>query len=201
MRIKSYKFLSYILCFLLLLSGCSLPENAQGDSSDEKQQTINEGSDDLFPSVYTASDIGIQNLFLESGEVINRMEIDSDGNLYVFASNDSGEEIFISMKNGQEKREILDDYLGFIYYDEAREVFYTYNSIKNCIEVRNQDFEIDKLLLLDFCPFEIKEMLVRGNKLYILSIDENPYELDDTEYIFEEDDYTDFGEKLWAISL
>ena len=200
-----------LLCFTFL-SGCGLKANSEnsnneGDSENieeitEHYQTVSDYSDiDLkyFPTVASEKKSFSRTAY-HSSDIINCMETGSDGVIFMLVYDEADkQDFFLRVNDKKEYRCKLEDHYNFILYDEELEIIYAYNVTKSCIEVMNTDFKLMKVLLSDFSPFEIKDMVICEDMLYALVVDDNPYEKGD-EVKFEEDEYADYGERLLKIN-
>lgn len=96
---------------------------------------------------------------------------------------------------------IMENIYEGCYYDEDQEVLFSYNRDKQQIEILNRDFILNGILVSDLQLFEIKNMVKLDNILYILVVENNPYETNIALWCNEEDGYMDFGEQIYAIDL
>lgn len=205
-----YVFLA--LFSLAFLSGCGLKANSEnsnneGDSEHieeitENYQTVSDYSDiDLkYFSTVASEKKSFSRTAYHSSDIINCMETGSDGTIFMLVYDEvNKQDFFLRVNDKKEYRCKLEDHYNFILYDEELEIIYAYNVTKSCIEVMDTDFKLMKVLLTDFSPFEIKDMVIYGDALYALIVEENPYDKEE-EIQFEDDEYTDYGERMLKIN-
>ncbi len=209
---RKFKSLPILLLIIigLFTSGCSnqpeiftdnnIPEEILSDSSISDNASVD--LDRYFPMSDEIGKPGIESLYYKFDHMISRMETDVVGNLYVLSMNESINNMLWTITKDDETKQKLDDIISDIYFDEENKIFYVYNSSQKTIEERNQSFNLIRVLVNDFYPFEVSEMFVKNKHLYVLCVSDNPYEGDeDAVHIDPEDDYRDYGEKLYSISL
>lgn len=92
-----------------------------------------------------------------------------------------------------------DDYEG-CFFDAEFEYLYSYNRNKHQLEMLSKEFDLVDILISDLDLYEIKNIVRKDHKLYLLAVKSNPYE---TYPIYENDDngYINFGEQLYEIDL
>ena len=192
---RSYLILLLILLIMVMLSAC-------GSKSDElgKQET-----DADIAAFFTIngdkSNENIAGLFYKSDTLIDYMETDQNGSLYLLRLDESGNTLFEAIRDDKIDNNTVNSYFQCLCLDKKTDLLYTYNTSAGTIEVRNTKFEYIKTLLDDFHPFEVKEMIIKGDYLYALTVSQNPFEMDDDTYTEESDGYVDYGEELLKISL
>ena len=192
---RSYLILLLISLIMVMLSAC-------GSKSDEpgKQET-----DADIAAFFTIngdkSNENIAGLFYKSDTLIDYMETDQNGSLYLLRLDESGNTLFEAIRDDKIDNNTVNSYFQCLCLDEKTDLLYTYNTSAGTIEVRNTKFEYIKTLLDDFHPFEVKEMIIKGDELYALTVSQNPFEMDDDTYTEESDGYVDYGEELLKISL
>jgi hypothetical protein len=188
-----------------LVSAC---ESAKDISDDPKKP----GKENEFMETSAEFDIffdrnneenndNVSRIFYESETMIDNIETDKDGSLYLLRVDELGKTIFETVRDAEIDSVPVDAYCRCLCLDDVSNVFCTYNISDSRIEVRNKRFEYIKTLLADFYPFEVKEMIVRNNNLYVLLVSQNPFEMKEDSYIEEMDGYVDYGEKLLKVSL
>ena len=192
---------------LFVLPGCSsedlLPDSGEKSEKVEDISIKEKDLNEYFPEKTGDNTPGtIKNLHYanENESMINAMEIGPYGEMFIYTLSLSGKMGYINIKMGQENRKLLDiNYSNFLYFDADRDCLYTYNTLSKKIEVYSRDYEFIKEFPGVIDVFEIKEMAVRGDNLYILTVAKNRYGMEETPET--ENGYTDYGEKLYKMSL
>ena len=213
---KTYKILVFLfmLCLTFMLAGCSeedseKPITEANDKLIENHETSkivnNAGkysSDAFFPAASYDKLPGIKSLYHQFDYLIARMETDPDGNLYVISMDEDSGNVFWAIESSGETKTPLLDSCNYLYFDDKRQCFYSYNSSDGTIEERDRLFNLKRVVLNDFHPFEVSEMVVRDDSIFVFCIMDNPYEGDGIDIYSEpEDGYHDYGEKLYKVSI
>ncbi len=66
-----------------------------------------------------------------------------------------------------------------ICYNAAENCFYTYNAQKKQLCIMDEKFEYRDVLADNFTAFEIKNMDIVDNKLYLITVSKDPFSLED----------------------
>ena len=188
-----------------LLSGCSEKNSVQ-----EKKEIRKDETEAADPSIETYNyfvlhndgiNENIANLYYKSEAMIANMEVDNNGSLYMLRWDDSRNTVFETVNSGETDSIPAGINCRCLCLDEKTDTFFVYNISDSRIETRNKKFEYVKTIAENFNPFEVKEMIVKNDNLYVLFVSQNPFEMDDDTYTEETDGYVDYGEKLLKISL
>ncbi|MBR5177422.1 MAG: hypothetical protein IKW90_01320 [Lachnospiraceae bacterium] len=170
----------------------------------KEDNKINDSSTDVnyfFDRNNSEINDDLANMYYKSEAMITDMVADSTGNLYFLKGNDSGNTFYEAVLKDETISSYYDEYCRCLCLDEESNVFYTYNYSDKRIEIRNKKFEYVKTVIDGFDPFEVKKIIAIDNKLYVLVVFQNPFEMQENAYIDNPDEYVDYGEKLLKISL
>lgn len=188
---KNKLVILFLALIMLIFVSCSMGE----ENSDFEKSYFN-----VIPKM---ANLDIRNIFYQSDRYIDIMDVSDDGKVLLTYIGESGARLVGYFKDGQESLLSTNDIFGFVKYYKNDSCIITYNVEKAQLELRNMDFELQKVLLTDFHPFEIKEIIIRDNEIYILCVDENPFEkydevaFENTDLTETEDGYMDYGEKMY----
>ncbi len=180
------KYIALLLGILLMsvLTGCGVQQETA-----EVYEEINYEHIDFQP---VSSDDTLFNHFV----VLNEKEV------AILRNNPDGSNHFVRYYDGKivYERQLSEPY-DALYYDKETNSFFAYNVFQKRLEKLNADFETEQYLIEDFPLFEIKHMAVKDGVLYMLYVEENPYEKEQPAEMDEETEYIDFGEKVCALTL
>ncbi len=207
-NIKAFLSLMLISLCIFLLSACGASNDVydiQDDTEVKKEDgIIGDPSTDVNYFVNQNNNVindNIAGIYHRSEAMISDMVADSEGDLYLLKGNDSGNTFYEAVLKDETISSYYDEYCRCLCLDEGSKVFYTYNYSDKRIEIRNMKFEYVKTVIDGFDPFEVKKMIVIDNKLYVLAVFQNPFEMHENAYVDDPDEYVDYGEKLLKISL
>lgn len=140
---------------------------------------------------------------VSSGSALfNHISLIDDKDVAVLQNNSDGSNSFVRYCDGKAvyEKQLSEPY-DALYYDKASDFFLSYNVLQNRLERLNADFETEEYLIEDFYLFEIKHMAIKDDILYMLYVEENPYEKKQEPEMDEETGYINYGEKVCAFSL
>ncbi len=115
------------------------------------------------------------------------------------SAQENGKNTFAIYEDGKpvSEKEVSDAYQELCRY-AANDSIITYDSENKQLLEMNMDFEKKQVLADKFEAYEIKNMDIVGNKLFILAVMKNPYTED---FMFDPGEYCDFGEEVWCLDL
>ncbi|MDE6733248.1 MAG: ABC transporter substrate-binding protein [Oscillospiraceae bacterium] len=193
---KKTKILAVVLALGLILTGCKSDKSGtSGEISTDSgfRFTSNATEDFVF------SEIDLD----ESEGIINAFSVMDDSKTALIIVSEEGEHYFAVYENGKQiiKTEIPSFYQEMCY-NAAEKCFYTYNVQKKQLHIMDADFNFKEVLADNFEISEIKNMDVVDNKLYLIAVENDPYDLNVQENALDEETgYYDFGEKVYSIDL
>lgn len=204
------KVICVIIMLLFIMTGCSSqPEINEGIITENpellKNDIVNMDNNGEFEAYLPdASNSSVKQGKLpyhKFSHMISRMEIGEDFSLHIIDIEISGKEMYRFFgEQGEISRELEGNY-GFLYYYKENDSFYVFNVTSGRIDELNSGLEYKKTVLYDFHPFEIKEMSIKNNSLYVLYVQENPYKNNGEEVLQNENGYADYGETIIKVSL
>lgn len=139
--------------------------------------------------------------FDEAEKTAEAFAVIGDDKLAVLTAGESG--TFAVYENGKviSRSEIPDCYRE-ICYNAAEDCFYTYDAQNRQLHIMDNGFNFKEVLADDLDVYEVKNMDVVDNKLYLTAIQEDISELYGQEGAADEKTgYTDLGETVYSIDL
>lgn len=183
-----------LILIVLWLGSCSKTEH--------EPQADNVAGNDYFSQNTKMATLDVRNIYYQSERVIDVMDIRRDGSMVFTSMGESGARFTGNLKNGEERIKPTDLFIGFIKYFTDEESIITYNAELEQLELRDYDMELQRVLVEDFHSFEIKDIILKGNKAYILNVKDNPYEEEFHDIESDEGDgYVDYGERMYCLDL
>lgn len=193
---KKTKILAVALALGMILTGCKSDKSQTGGriSTDSGFEfTANTAEDFVFPEIGLA----------ESEGIINAFAVMDDSKAALIIVSEEGEHYYAVYENGKQiSKTEISSYYQEMCYNVAEECFYTYNAEKKQIHVMDANFNFKEVLADNFEISEIKNMDVVDNKLYLIALENDPYNpYEQQNALNEENGYYDFGEKVYSIDL
>lgn len=175
-----------VIAMAIALFGCSAQQSIDTETlfyDQPTEQIAFEGVD---------SEHYIQGFTIISDSGIATFEFSPDGN----ERGDSFRKYEKDTVTFEKKLSSEEIYSSFIF-DSENHCYYAHDPIG--MKIKRLDENFDYLSdLVELEAFEIKGMDIVGDFLYVLSVRENPYQMDITE---EENGYKDYGEKAYRINI
>lgn len=202
-------FLLLLVFVLFIILGCSCKsENSENLITDSQEKISDKTTFDqkkeleaFFLDASNSSMVSSNMIYHKFPHAISRMEIGENLSLNILDMEVDGKDIYRFYDEQGEFSKELDDNYGFIYYCRKDKVFYVYNVTFGRIDEVDLNFEYKRTVLNDFHPFEIKEMMIKNNDLYVLYVQENPYNKNEEDIFENEKGYSDYGETIVRVSL
>lgn len=193
---KKTKILAVALALGMILTGCKSDKSQTGGriSTDSGFEfTANTAEDFVFPEIGLA----------ESEGIINAFAVMDDSKAALIIVSEEGEHYFAVYENGKQiSKTQISSFYQEMCYNAAEKCFYTYNAEKKQIHVMDANFNFKEVLADNFEISEIKNMDVVDNKLYLIALENDPYNpYEQQNALNEENGYYDFGEKVYSIDL
>ena len=191
---KKIKAITAVLMSIFFAVGCSRTgTNDNVSSINDYEFTANAAEDFVFLEI----DVD------ESEGIINAFSVMDDSKTALIIASEGDEHYFVVYENGKQiNKTKMSSFYQEMCYNAAENCFYTYNVEENQIDIMDSDFRFKEVLVDNFKISEIKNMDVVDNKLYLIVVENNPYDLNEQENAFnEENGYYDFGEKVYSIDL
>lgn len=190
--IKKIKAAAAVLMTVMLSVGCGGSETNDVSNNGGYVFTADLTENFVFPEISVDGE----------AELINSFAVMND-NKTALILDDTGSSRFAVYENGKSvsQTEISPFYREMCYnFDEN--CFYTYNSEKKQLHIMDENFNFKEVLADNFETFEIKNMDVVDNKLYLIATKKDPYD-EDTYYaaLDEKTGYLNFDEKVYSIDL
>lgn len=135
-------------------------------------------------------------------ELINSFAVMADNKTALILVND-GSFIFAVYENGKSvNRTEISQFYNEMCYNFDENCFYTYNSKEKQLHIMDENFNFKEVLTDKIEAFDIKNMDVVDNKLYLIATEKNQYD-PETYYaaLDEETGYFNFDEKVYSIDL
>ena len=186
---KRLLYLCMLVLFIPLINGCS----GKNPASDDEQ--------DFFPDDVKMASLNIRNLYYKAERTISEIDIDVDGSIFYLSIGESGNVFGGCFKDGEEIIKPVDQFCDFVKYYKAGEKLLVHHSDTGNLDFYDTSYNFQKTLVEGFKQFEIKEIIIRDNKAYILCVSDNPYERLENIILDEDKGYIDYGEKIYCLDL
>lgn len=200
------------IVLLVMLTGCSnqslepeglithIPELTHEEKQEDTELINNNGFEAYFPDASNSLIMTERLPYHRFSHMISRMEVGKDMSLHVLDIESTGEVMYRFFGAKGEFSKLLEDNYGFMYYCKERESFFVYNISDERIDELDSELVYKQTVLDNFSPYEIKEMVFKKDNLYILYVQENPYN-NKGNIAINNYGYADYGETIIKVSV
>lgn len=190
---KKIKIIAAVLVTALFLAGC----NNSGTNSSAPVVGDYEFTSNITED-FTFTNIDVD----ETKETINAFSVMDDNKtaLLIAENNSSDENVFAVYENGKEiGRTAVSSSYREICYNAGEKCFYSYNTESRELHIMDEGFGFKGVLASGLEAFEIKNMDVVDNRLYLIAVTKG---IMSDDIIFDpKEGYADFGEKVYTVDL
>ena len=186
---KGVLFLWILVLFISLVNGCS----GKNPASDDEQ--------DFFLNDVKMASLNVRNIYYKAERTISEIDIDADGSIFYLSIGESGNIFGGCLKDGEETIKPVDQFCDFVKYYKAEEKLLVHHSDTGNLDFYDTSYNFQKTLMEGFKQFEIKEVVIRDNRAYMLCVSDNPYERLEDIILDEDKGYIDYGEKIYCLNL